>query len=222
MNIGIAYLGSAQYNDALRELLQVEKLTPQDPKVHYYMGIAYYGKRLNDNAIDEFKKALSLQSDYPEAHNFLGTIYIEMGQWDNALESFKNALSNILYETPDKALFNMGRAYHGKGDYEKALSAYREAKNKTPNSIPAPLLDNYMGVTYFAQGDMKNAVNYFNMSLKQEPSLVESRYWLGQCYIKMKDLEKAKAEFQAVIKITPESELGIAAKKGLDSIESPR
>ena len=222
LNIGPTYLGSARYNDALKELLQAEKLTPQNPKVHYYMGISYYGKGLNDKATDEFKKAIALKPDYSEAHNFLGTIYLEKGLWDNAIESFKNALSNILYETPDKALFNMGRAYHGKGDYEKALSTYQDAKNKKPNTIPSPLIDHYMGITYFAQGDLEKAVHYFKTLLNEAPSLVESRYWLGQCYIKLNEWEKAKAEFQAVIKITPESKLGAAARKSLDSIGSLR
>ncbi|PJA50671.1 MAG: hypothetical protein CO171_00430, partial [Syntrophobacterales bacterium CG_4_9_14_3_um_filter_49_8] len=220
LNVGIAYLGAERYNEALKELLEAEKLNSRDPKIHHYIGISYYGKELNDRAIGEFKKAIALKPDYSEAHNFLGTVYLEMGFWDNALESFKNALSNILYETPDKALFNMGRAYHGKGDYEKALSTYQDAKNKKPNTVPPPLIDHYMGITYFAQGNLEKAVQYLKTSLKEAPFLVESHYWLGQCYIKLNEREKAKAEFQAVIKITPESKLGIAARKSLDSIGS--
>ncbi len=222
MNIGIAYLSAERHHDALKELLQAEGYAPRDPRVHYYLGLAYYRKGLSDNAADEFKKALSLKSDYSEAHNFLGHIYLEKGLWDNAIGSFKNALSNILYETPDKALFNMGMAYHGKGDYKNALKMYEEAKNKEPHTVPAPLIDHYMGITSFAQGDVAKAVLYFKASLKTAPSLIESRYWLGQCYIKMHEPEKAKAEFKAVITATPESGLGTAAKKSLHAIESRR
>ena len=71
MNVGTAYLGSGRSNDALKEFLEAEKLSPRDPKVHYFMGISYLEKGLKENAIDEFKKALSLQPDYSEAHNFL-------------------------------------------------------------------------------------------------------------------------------------------------------
>jgi len=218
LNIGIAYLGSERTNDALKEFLQAEKLAPRDPKVHYYMGITYHSKGLNDNAINEFQKALSLRSDYSEAHNFLGAIYLEMGLWDNAIESFKNALFNVLYETPDKALFNIGMAYHGKGDYEKALNTYQDAKNRRPTTVPHPLIDLHMGITCYAQGNFEKAVHYFKTSSKAAPSLLESRYWLGQCYIKLHDAEKARAEFKAIIGITPDSELGIAATKALDSL----
>ena len=218
LNIGIAYLGSERTNDALKEFLQAEKLAPRDPKVYYYMGITYQRKGLNDNAINEFKRALSLRSDYSEAHNNLGAIYLEMGLWDKAIESFKNALSNILYETPDKALFNMGMAYHGKKDYQKALDTYQNAKNRRPTTVPHPLIDLHMGITCYAQGNFEKAVHYFKASLKAAPSLLESRYWLGQCYIKLHDVEKAKAEFKAIIGITPESELGNGARKALDSL----
>jgi type IV pilus assembly protein PilF len=219
LNIGIAYLGSERYNDALKEFLNAEKLAPRDTKVHYYLGIAYQRKGLNDNAITEFKKALSLRSDYSEAHNNLGAIYLEMGLWDEAIESFKNARSNILYETPDKALFNMGKAYHGKGNYESALNSYQDAKNTKPNTVPPPLIDLYMGMTYYAQGNCEKAVQTFKASLKAAPSLLESRYWLGQCYIKMHDPDKAHAEFKAIIAETPpDSGLGKESRKALDSL----
>ncbi|HVO67331.1 MAG TPA: tetratricopeptide repeat protein [Syntrophales bacterium] len=220
MNIGVAYLGSNRYNDALKEFLEAENLSPRDPQVHYYLGIAYREKKLNDKAIVEFKKALALKPDYSEAHNNLGSIYLSMGLWDDALDAFKKALSNMLYETPDKALFNMGLAYYGKGEYQKALNTFQEVRNRQPHTIPESILDFHMGITYYEQGNLEKAVQYFKTSLTGAPAFLEaqSRYWLGQTYIKMHHREKAKAEFKAVIKISPESDLGKAARKNLDSL----
>lgn len=220
MNVGIAYLGGERFNDALKEFLKAEKITPRDPNVHYYMGIAYLGKGLNDKAIEEFNKTLSLKPDHSDAYNYLGYIYLRMGRWDDAIEYFKKALSNILYETPEKAFFNMGMAYHGKGDYPMALSSYEKAKNIKPNTIPLPVLDLHMGVTYYTKGDLEKAIQHFKASIKTAPSLLESRYWLGQCYVRQSDFEKAKVEFKAIIESAPESELAKAAKKSLDSIPS--
>jgi Tfp pilus assembly protein PilF len=219
VKIGIAYLSSERYNDALREFYEAEKLASQDPTVHYYLGIAYHRKGLRDNAITEFKKALSLRSDYAEAHNNLGTVYMEMGLWDNAMESFKNALSNILYATPDKALFNMGMAYYGKKDYEKAINSYEEAKRTRPITVPPSMIDMYIGTAYYTQGNWEQAVQYFKESLKADPTLLVSRYWIGQCYIKMREPDKAYAEFKAVIAGTPpDSALGRDARKALNSL----
>lgn len=220
LNIGQAYLGSQRYNEALKELLQAEDLTPRDPKVHYYIGTTYYMKGMPDQAIDEFDKAISYDPKYSEAHNFLGTIYLEKELWDKAIESFKQALSNVLYNTPDKALFNMGRAYHGKGDYLMALTKYQEAKNTKPNTLPPFLIDQLMGMASFSQGNLQAAVSHFKEVLKLEPSSAEIHYWLGQCYLKLRKFEEAKDEFNYVIEKAPESELAVAAKKALYSIDS--
>jgi len=222
MNIGRAYLGSERYNEALKEFFEAEKLAPRDPKVHYYMGVSYYMKGMSDKAVNEFNKAISYDANYSEAHNFLGTIYLEQGQWDKAVESLRQALSNIVYDTPDKALFNMGRAYHGKGDYQMAMNKYHEAKNRKPNTVPPVVIEQHMGMASFAQGNMVEAVSHFKKALEMSPSFLEIHYWLGQCYVKLNSLEGARAEFQHVIKTAPDSELGIDARKGLDSIDSLR
>jgi hypothetical protein len=41
IQVGTAYLGSVQYNSALKEFLAAEKLTPDDPRIHYLR----YGNR---------------------------------------------------------------------------------------------------------------------------------------------------------------------------------
>lgn len=220
LNIGIAYLGTDRFNDALKEFLKAEEFTPGDPRVHYHIGIAYYGKGLTDKAINEFKEAVSLKPDYSEAHNFLGTIYMGVGQWDNAIDSFKQALSNNIYETPDKAVFNMGRAYYGKGNYEMALNQYAEAKNKKPNTIPLPLLDHHMGMASYAQGNYYQASQYFLKTLEQIPAFLESRYWLGHCYMKLHYRDRAREEFKSIIKAAPESEVATEARKSLDSMST--
>ena len=75
-----------------------------------------------------------------------------------------------------------------------------------------------MGIVSFAQGDMDIAVRHFNKSLELAPSLAELQYWLGECYVRLKKRKEAKAAFRAVIKMAPESEYGIKAKKSLETI----
>jgi tetratricopeptide (TPR) repeat protein len=218
INVGIAFLGAERFNDALREFMQAKEYTPRDPQVHYYMGIAYYSKGLNNEALQAFREAVSIKPDYSEAHNFAGTIYLGMGQWEKAIDAFKKALSNVMYETPDKALFNMGRAYHGKGDYQMALDQYAEAKKRKPSTIPSALLGYHMGLASYAQENFYQASQYFRQVVEEVPSFLESRYWLGQCYLKMRYWDQAREQFRFVIKAIPESELGKEAQKSLDTM----
>jgi len=218
INIGIAYLGAERFNEALKEFMQAQEYAPREPQVHYYMGIAYYEKGLTDKAIHAFDRAVSLKGDYSEAHNFIGNVYLGMGQWDKAIHAFQQALANVIYETPDKALFNMGRAYYGKRDYRMALKLYAEAKNKKPNTVPLPLLDHHMGMASYAGGDYDQASRYFLKAIEQAPAFIESRYWLGHCYVKLHDRDRARKEFKSIIKAAPESELAAEAGKTLNSI----
>ncbi|MFA4916616.1 MAG: tetratricopeptide repeat protein [Syntrophales bacterium] len=221
LNIGIAFIESGQYNDALKKLIEAEKLTPKDPKVHYFLGVSYYGKGFNEEAIGEFNRAVDLKPDYSEAHNFLGTIYLSQGLLDKAIESFNKALSNILYDTPAIALSNIGWVYYKKGDYQKALSKYEEAIVREPNTPILPLIEKNMGMVSFACGDMYSALKHLKKSLELAPSLAESHYWLGECYIKLNNREEAKSEFRAVIELAPESEYGLKARNSLNAITFP-
>lgn len=218
LGMGVAYLESAQYHDAMKELLLAAELRPSDPRIHYYLGISYHGKGLKEKAVEQFDIALALKPDYSEASNYLGTLYLEMGFWDKAIESFNRSLSNIMYDTPSVVLYNVGWAYYKKGDYQVAMEKYEQAIAAQPSSALIPLIEKAIGMASFARGDTEDAVRHFRKSLELAPSLVESHYWLGECYSRLKDLKEAAKSFQTVIRMAPETELALRAKSRLDAL----
>ncbi|MBE0557177.1 MAG: tetratricopeptide repeat protein, partial [Proteobacteria bacterium] len=199
INIGSAYLGSGQYNSAMKEFLEAERLTPEDPKVHFLLGIAYHGRGLDERAIGAFQRAIDLNPDDPAVHNFLGAIYLGMGRVDDAIASFNRALRNVLYETPATALYNLGRAYYEKGQYDTALKQYRDAIAREPDTILMPLIEKDIGRVWLAKGDPDEAIRHFLKSIELAPSLAESHYWLGVCYQKKNKSGDAAAAFQATV-----------------------
>ena len=215
INIGSAYLGSGQYNSAMKEFLEAERLTPEDPKVHFLLGIAYHGRGLDEKAIGEFQRAIDLNPDDPAVHNFLGAIYLEKGRLDDAIASFNRALSNPLYDTPATALYNLGRAYYEKGQYDPALKHYRDAAAREPDTVLMPLIEKDMGRVWLAKGDPEEAIRHFLKSIELAPSLAESHYWLGVCYQKQNRADDAAAAFQTAARLAPESEFGRKAKQQL-------
>lgn len=216
INIGSAYLGSAQYNSAMREFLEAERLTPEDPKVHFLLGIAYHGRGLDEKAIAAFQRAIDLNPDDSAVHNYLGAVYLGKGRLDDAIASFNRALSNVLYDTPATALYNLGRAYYAKGQYDSALRYYRDATVREPDSVLMPLIEKDMGRVWLAKGDEDEAIRHFLKSLEAAPSLAESHYWLGVCYQKQHRTGEAAAAFQAAARLAPESEFGRKAKQQLN------
>lgn len=218
VNVAIAYLGAGQYNSALKELLEAEKLTPEDAKVQYLLGISYRVKGLDDMAIAKFQQALSLRPDYSEAHNYLGSVYLEKGRYDDAIASFNSALANILYDTPAIALYNIGMAYYAKRQYETALKYYGDAAAKDPYTDLLPLIEKNMGMAWLARGNPGQAVVHLRKSIDLAPSLAEAHYWLGLGYRDLNQPDKAAAAFRTVVKLAPETEFGRKAKEQLGTV----
>jgi len=214
-SIGSAYLGTGQYTAALREFLKAEKLTPADPKVHYLLGISYHGKGLSDQAIAQSQKAIALKPNNSEVYNYLGAIYLDQGRWDDAIASFNMALSDILYDTPTASLYNLGRAYYEKRDYDRALKYYGSALEKDPDNVLKPLIEKNMGIIRLDKGATEEAIGHFQKSVALAPSLAESHYWLGVCYQKLRRTADAAASFQTTVRLAPESEFGRKAKESL-------
>ncbi len=218
LDIGTAYLASGQYPAALRELLEAEKLTPDDARVHYLLGIAYYhskSKGLEEKAVAEFRRAIALKPDDSESHNYLGMIHLEKGRYDEAIASFDKALANILYGAPATALYNRGMAYHEKGEHDAALRSYREAVAREPNTVLMPLIEMYMGKVWLAKANPTEAVLHLRKSLEIAPTLAEPHYWLGVCYRELNQPDKAKVAFQTALRLAPEAGFALKAKEQL-------
>jgi type IV pilus assembly protein PilF len=218
LNKGISYIQMGQYNNAIKDLLEAEKYYSGNPQVHYYLGMSFHGKGMKDKAIEEFKEAVSLDKNYSEAHNYLGTLYSDSGLWDKAIEEFEKAISNYLYDTPSMALYNMAWAYYSKKDYKTALAKYQEALNIDPMTRLRPQIEKNVGLIYFDQDNVPEAIRHFKKSVELDSLLFDAQFLLGQCYLKIKDNKNAKKAFQAVIKLSPESSFGQRAKTYLQSL----
>jgi type IV pilus assembly protein PilF len=220
LNIGTAYVEAEDYSAALKELLEAEKYTQENPKIYYYLAIAYFGKGYSEKAIEACEKAVRLKPDYSSAYNFLGTLYYSRGQYDQAIAAFDSALVNILYETPELSLYNMGRAYYSKGDYGRALTYYQEAGRKDSRRELLPLIEQEMGKAKYAQADIDGAISHFRKATALVPNLVESYFWLGECYAKQKRLGEARQAYETVVNLAPVSDFGRKAKQALELINS--
>jgi len=218
VRIGAAHIQAGQYTQALKELLEAEKLTPNDPTVHYYMGIAYERKGFVDDAVKEFQKAIALKPDYSEAHNFLGTIYLTRGNYDEAIACFNRALTNPIYDTPSVPLYNMGRAYKAKGDLKGAYASFSEAIRKEPSTYLMPVLLLNLGVIDYQQGSYYEAEKHLTRSSELAPNLAEGQYWLGMTQMQLRKRKEAAESFKRVIQLAPESDWAAKSRENLKKL----
>jgi type IV pilus assembly protein PilF len=219
ITVGMAFIKTGQYTDALRELFAAEKLTPSDPTVHYCLGIAYLGKEARDKAMIEFQQAVRFNPEYSEAHNYIGTLYLENSQWDLAIASFDRALANILYDTPAVSLYNKGWALYKKGEYKGSITCYSQAARMRDGQTLRPRLEKNMGLSFLALGEYTESSNHFQAALTLVPEYVEAKYGLAVVNVRQKNYGEATKLFQELGQQAPQSEFGIKAKDMQDKMK---
>ncbi|RJQ68975.1 MAG: tetratricopeptide repeat protein [Desulfobacteraceae bacterium] len=211
--IGEAYMHQGDYTAALRELLDAEKLNPEDPFVHNDLGLCYMAKKRMTDAIAHFQKSVALRPSYTPARNNLGAALMAVEEWDAAINTFKEITKDVLYATPQYPLSNLGFAYYKKGEYVTALDYYKEALKIQPDLINALL---GAGRTHLALNQGRPALRYLEQAVQMAPRNPDIHFHLAEAYLLTGQNAQARASYESVLELAPrESELAGKAKQRL-------
>ena len=222
-NIAGAYIGQKNYTEALRELLEAEKLYADDPYLQNDLGLVYMEKEKPDLAIQHLERALALKPDYADAKNNLGVAYIKNEQWDEAITCFKGISENLLYITPQNPLVNMGLAYYHKKDfdqaekyYKRALGLYDDGLNRDVAYVKAL---HGLGLTYMATRRNREAVVLLEKAVQFAPRVADLFFDLGRAYTLTQEYPKAVKAYQKVVELVPDRTLALEAAAAAEEIQ---
>lgn len=210
--LAYVYLKDERYPEALREALLAQEEFPQDPEVYNLLGLIYLGREEYEKARAQFEKALQLDPHYSEALNNLGSLYLLRGNYDQAIAYFKKALANPLYTKPFMALTNLGWAWHKKGDDQKALASLEKALKLNPRYSKAYY---YAGLIAFEEGRWEDARLDFRRAVRFDHNDMAARYWLGETYFRLGELDKARHLWESITQLAPESDWALKAEDRL-------
>ena len=216
LRMGYQSLQQGDSTSALKELLQAEKLNPQDPEIQFALGWAYSAKGRFLEALEHFRQTLVLNPKLTEAHNAMGATYIEMAKWDEAIQEFEIVLKDLLYMTPYYVQNNIGWAYYKKGDRLKALEYYQKAVVLKPDFGLAYF---NMGMVYRDNQQTAEAIAAMRSALAQAPNFLEVHFQLGLLYFNSGKPEEAKKSFGEVLRLAPQSENARLAQQYLDFLK---
>jgi type IV pilus assembly protein PilF len=215
-NIGEAYMRQGDYTSALRQLLEAEKMNPEDAFTQNDLGLCYREKKLMADAEAHLKKAVQLKPSYTPARNNLGRVYLEIGQVDKAIAIFKEISKDALYATPHYPLANLGLAYYKKGEYPTALQYYHKALKLEPDFVFAL---NGLGRTYLAMNKGRLALEYLKRALKLAPKVAEIHFEYAEANLMVGRIAQAKTSFENALDLAPpESEIAAKARQQLSML----
>jgi len=214
--MGVSFLNENNLTGALVELTEAEKVNPDDPELQNYLGLAYFRKNRYDLAEPKFLRALELKPEFSEARSNLGLTYLQMKRWDDAIHEFKLVTEDIFYQNQESATINLGIAYLSKGEYPKALATLRGAATSYPRN---PIARVYLGKVYFTLDKPELAIQEFKKAIEINRDYANAHYQLGLAYLKVKDNKAALASFKEVLRIAPDSDMGMLSREYLDLLK---
>ena len=216
--LGEAYMAQRNYPSALKEFMEAERLTPDDPYLHDDMGLAYMAKNRLDLAIEHFKKAIALKPGYAPAINNLGTAYMTLQNWDAAIKCFNSITRDLLYATPYFPVTNLGLIYYQLQQYDVAVRYFEKALRMQPNFPPAVC---GLSQTYLAQGKTPEALALVESGIKSSPKSIELYSELGKIYTASRNYDKAVAAYTKVVELgQASSPLVESAQRSLDTLKA--
>ncbi|THB78813.1 MAG: tetratricopeptide repeat protein [Desulfobacteraceae bacterium] len=215
--LGESYYLAGRYAEALRKLLDAEKIIPNDPFLQNSLGLVYMVNERYSTAETYFTKALSIKPDYIVAKNHLGVTLIKQEKWDAAISLYEEMSQNLLYASQENTYANLGWAYRGKKEYSKAKQSFEKALEIRPCF---PVASHGLATVYLDMLQQDECIRFLNQCLLEYPEMDILHADLARAYESVNDFTSAYESWKKVIELSPQnSSLNKEAKKKVYDLE---
>lgn len=180
---------------------EMERYYPNDKEMLFFIGDGSFHALQHQQAIEYFEKVLAIDPLHEPTLMHLAAAYRRTNQYDKV----DSAIERIAKLNPAEALQQKGGFFASQGEYEKAITAFRQALN-----IDSTRMGEYMmiALTSLGMGSFEQAQTSARQWLKRNPgsdaySLTAATHWLPG------DLEGAKETLMSGLEQFPDSELQV-------------
>jgi tetratricopeptide (TPR) repeat protein len=157
------YTDQKQYSLARLIALRAMKLDDADPEIYYTTGLINLAENEPIKAKVQFKKAVEARPDFLPAHYQLVKMAFAQGNYMSAEEHLRKILQ--AGGSNPAVLLNLGVAYKGMGQLDRAMQSYDEAQ-KLNSEMPELYLNR--GVIIGIKGDPEKAITMFKAYISKK------------------------------------------------------
>lgn len=162
--LGIIFIQSGRFEEALIPIEESIKLSPQNAESYNMLGIALKELGKYKEAKVNLEKAVTLKPNFSEAYNNLGIALKSLGEIDEAIKNYR--LATKLNKNFPSAYNNMGVALKELGRSKEAEESYKQAINLKPNFFG---VYNNLGGVLRIQGKINEAEETYRQAIKLKP-----------------------------------------------------
>lgn len=195
-NVGIAFLESREFANALRELQKAYDILRDDPLLLNSIALSYKGLRNNEKAEEFFQKALKIAPDYYDTYTNLASFYIDQNRPERAKQYLLQLLSFNNYSTPEFAHYNLAMILIREDNKNLAIEHLKNAIDKAPDFLHAYI---QLGLLYRDTNRYELALKTFEDALRIQPNIPQVLYNMAIVYEMQDNTEKAKELYNTAL-----------------------
>lgn len=159
---GVCLAQRGQFDRALSELTQAERLDPISFVIQVHIGWVHFYSGQYDQAIERYQKVLEMDPNYAWAHMHLGQAYEQKKMYPESIAELRRALS--LSSNAHRYVARLGRLYAVSGQIEEArklldeLLATQKKRYVSPYSI---------ALVYAGLNEKDRALDWLRIGMEQ-------------------------------------------------------
>lgn len=197
-NLGMAYAGLNQFDQAIRYYGQALALDPGNPQVRLNLGLAYLKSNRPGEAGKEFARALMSDPNNMKALELLAVCHFQTKNFELAAYEAEQVLKALPNE--NSAMLLLGSSLQHLGAFKEAIPLIYTSieKSDSPNAHLV-LGQAFLGVKAYAQ-----ALKEFEQAEKMAPDLEGIHSQEGIAHAGLGDTTKAVADFEKALEKNPD------------------
>jgi tetratricopeptide (TPR) repeat protein len=226
------YMESNKSAQAFQRLNQELARNPQNPSLYELLGQAYAIQKNYAKAEEAYSRAITIDSNRHSAYRRLGQLYIKQGSMDKAKDRYEKILklnpqdlqANVILgqmnqmNNPEKAKTYYKEALKtnpkfplaannlawmlaetGK-DLDEALRLAKLARESDPDSTDVA---DTLAWVYYKKGSYLAAIDILKQCIAKTPTNATYQHHLASCYLKNKEIAKAREAITKAVQLNP-------------------
>ena len=208
---GTQSLMAKEYTEALKNLLEANRLDPNNHEILTNLGMAYYFKGEKNLAIKTLKESVKINNKNSDAKLNLASIYYKDGDFDNAEKLYKKVLADLTYDKQARTYYNLGLLeLQARRDSVAAESYFKKSIKEDDNYCPA----------YYQLASIQYQRRQFNTALKnfKEASMgtcyesAAPHYYQALAMIELRRFEEARIKLDDIETRFPKTQFAAKAR----------